>query len=950
MTDGALDLGARLSHRLRPWTLAIGVVLSLAAPLAYGLVQSRALHRTAGIYADELADRLNEVLLEGTRTPGTPRYVQRIFAFVSNKDIRSIRVLDGASRPVPGLDYIDASAHAWWNHGSAVATSPVIVQNDEVGSVEVSVSRGPVLDMTALLLAVSTAAAVALTMLVHRLPVHLVRGMEAWIRELIDTARSPSAELERRRAEQESLAEASRLLASTLDLHEVLDHLAEIARRLLRADIVSIWLVDGRDGELAFHSQAGATRDGVLARQRVRFKPGEGLVGRVFAERCSLTASSVETDVRVKNREFADAEQVRSFLGVPLVVEDAAVGTLAVLGCTPREWSPGEVAAAEALAVAAAIGIRNARLYEDSRRRLRHTESLLRVSEAANSTLDRSEMLRRIAREVAHALDADMVGGYLANEHGEQLIPVAGYHVPPHLRECFMAHPIPVRGHPLVEEAWVCRHPVWSTDSPNDARVDRETVRRFPHRSCVFFPIIVKGVPRGGLFAIWWERPRDFNADELRLMEGIGAQAALVVDSVRLFEETRRSLDETQSLLAVAESLGRTLDIVEVMRRVSREATRLLGADTGVFYVRDEAANLIVPMAGYHVPPDFLELARSYSVAEIPEVILTTFVSGRTLVLGDVMADPQIATDLVKAAGIRSLLATPVATKDRVFGCLVLFWRKRAHETTEAELKLVGVLTGQGAVALENARLFAETRAQAAALREKNAELDSFVYSVSHDLKAPLVTIQGMSSILMDDFTAALGPDGVHLLSRIQANTERLERLISDLLALSRIGREARDAETLEVTDLVQGVLAEYADRIDSRGITVVCGDLGRVSAIRTQMEQVFGNLVGNAIKYMGDQPSPRIEIGALPRGDVVEYSITDNGVGIDPAYHGKVFEIFHRLHEVEADGTGVGLPIVKKIVEAAGGKVWIESARHRGATFRFTWPCGARETAVPAS
>ena len=112
---------------------------------------------------------------------------------------------------------------------------------------------------------------------------------------------------------------------------------------------------------------------------------------------------------------------------------------------------------------------------------------------------------------------------------------------------------------------------------------------------------------------------------------------------------------------------------------------------------------------------------------------------------------------------------------------------------------------------------------------------------------------------------------------------------------------------------------------------------------ITAEAEQVMRNLLTNAIKYMGDGPSPTIEIGSTARGAEVEVWVRDTGIGIDPAYHEKVFEIFQRLKEVEAEGSGVGLPIVKKIVQAAGGRIWVESARGRGSTFRFTWPTGPR-------
>jgi signal transduction histidine kinase len=123
---------------------------------------------------------------------------------------------------------------------------------------------------------------------------------------------------------------------------------------------------------------------------------------------------------------------------------------------------------------------------------------------------------------------------------------------------------------------------------------------------------------------------------------------------------------------------------------------------------------------------------------------------------------------------------------------------------------------------------------------------------------------------------------------------------------------------------------------------------LPSVWARPVHVEQVFANLLGNALKYLGDGPDPVVEIGAVDRGDTVEFYVRDSGIGIEPAYHAKVFEMFERLREADAAGTGVGLAIVKRVVQANGGRIWVESDRGAGATFRFTWP--AREDGGPAA
>jgi signal transduction histidine kinase len=224
-------------------------------------------------------------------------------------------------------------------------------------------------------------------------------------------------------------------------------------------------------------------------------------------------------------------------------------------------------------------------------------------------------------------------------------------------------------------------------------------------------------------------------------------------------------------------------------------------------------------------------------------------------------------------------------------------------------------------------------------LEAKNAELDSFVYSASHDLRTPLVAVEGVVGTLLEDYSERLDDRGRHYLARLRTNVQQMERLISDLLAISRIGREAHAHEAVDLGEVVDEVLAELAGLLRERGVEVTVKPLVAIWGIRRQVEQVMAHLLSNAITYQRGSEAPEVEVGAEERADWVECWVRDNGIGIDPVYHEKVFEMFERLNEVEAGGTGIGLAIVKKIVEGAGGRVWVESTKGAGATFRFTWP-----------
>ncbi len=216
--------------------------------------------------------------------------------------------------------------------------------------------------------------------------------------------------------------------------------------------------------------------------------------------------------------------------------------------------------------------IERAELLSRQKRRLRETETLLTVSRTLSATLDPTETMRRVAREIAHALGADMVGAFLAGPSGDDLRPVAGYRVPQHMREAFQQFPIPIKNHAAIEEAWGARRAVWTDDMAANPRVDRESFNRFPHQSDLFVPICIKERPVGGFFVIWWTERRSITDDEVRLVQGISDLAGMFLDNAQLYRaaaEANRAKDEFLATLSheLRNPLGAILAAVGALER-----------------------------------------------------------------------------------------------------------------------------------------------------------------------------------------------------------------------------------------------------------------------------------------------------------------------------------------------------------------------------------------------
>jgi PAS domain S-box-containing protein len=225
-------------------------------------------------------------------------------------------------------------------------------------------------------------------------------------------------------------------------------------------------------------------------------------------------------------------------------------------------------------------------------------------------------------------------------------------------------------------------------------------------------------------------------------------------------------------------------------------------------------------------------------------------------------------------------------------------------------------------------------------LEAKNAELEQFTYTVSHDLKSPLITIKGFVGLLKKNIQKGNEERIQADMKRISDATEKMEQLLEDLLALSRIGRFTNPSEEVPFGDLAREAVEMVAGDLASRGVAIEIGSgLPSVYGDRVRLREVLQNLIDNAVKFMGDQRTPLIQIGTERKENEDVFYVRDNGRGIDPKYHERVFGLFDRL-EQETHGTGIGLAIVKRIVEFHGGQIWIDSkGPGQGSTFQFTVP-----------
>lgn len=225
-------------------------------------------------------------------------------------------------------------------------------------------------------------------------------------------------------------------------------------------------------------------------------------------------------------------------------------------------------------------------------------------------------------------------------------------------------------------------------------------------------------------------------------------------------------------------------------------------------------------------------------------------------------------------------------------------------------------------------------------LRRSNAELEQFAYVASHDLQEPLRMVASYTELLAQRYRGRLDEKADKYIEYAVDGTRRMQRLVMDLLAYSRVGSGGNEVGPVRSAAVVEQVLRVLAGTIRAAGATIEVGELPVVMADETQLGQLVQNLVTNALKFRGDD-APRLRIDAAREGEMWRFTVADNGIGIDPRHHDRAFQMFQRLHDRSRfEGSGIGLAVAKRIVERHGGRIWFTSS-DVGTTFHFTLPSG---------
>ena len=741
-------------------------------------------------------------------------------------------------------------------------------------------------------------------------------------------------ELERQRRHQfESLQVTAAGLNAELELDTLLQLIVDEAARTFDAQATNLFMWDDQHVNLIIRASHGLSRE-YVENQRIPVERFEA----VQRDRVGQYATTVIPDLASQplgNRDWIEREGLCSALATPMFSGGDLRGTLVIYSKgTPRPFSQEEINLATVFAHHAGIAIQNAKLYAETRRRLDELMILSEVALAGASVgLDLAQVLDRMLEAIRRTLRFETFEFILLDPATGMLRAEAAYGFPPGVA----SPPLPL-GQGVV--GWVAEHrlPMLVPDVKQEPRYI-ETSPRTCSELAVPLAVGERVIGVMNVESLYVNR---FTQDDLNLLQALAGQLAVIIESARLHREMQQRLDEVSTLYSFAQQMSTSLDMNDVVNSIVNSLKPVLKCrSVNIWLLTPDGQALQIALAT-GLKDKWKQMARLKLGEGIAGEVVAT---GRPVYVPDTHAIDFIFFDSV----VRSLLCVPLVIHERVIGALTLD-KDVPNGFTPDDERVLTIAAAQASVALENARLYQDLQERARRLEQAYTELkeidrlkDELVQNVSHELRTPLTFIKGYVELLLAGEMGAVNEQQRESLSIVAEKTNMVSRLVADIMMLQQIEQESLRSSDLDLAQIAWWSLQSHQDAASAAGIAlnvIAPPDLALVHADRDRVNQILENLISNAIKFSPNGGAITVRLEEV--GEMVQVSVSDTGIGIPSDQFERIFERFYQVDGSATrkfGGAGLGLAIVKRIVEAHGGRIWVESELGHGSTFSFTLP-----------
>jgi GAF domain-containing protein len=751
------------------------------------------------------------------------------------------------------------------------------------------------------------------------------------------------AQTQQRVKELSSLFQASVATSSSLEVEEVLRNLAKRLARVVDATSVYIWDWNPETQTatiLAHYTRPDATRQERISR-----------LGEIYSiSDCHITIGVLRTrqplSISVSDPYTGEGDKARlSELGgktsliVPLMTRDRVIGFVDLLESRwERKFDHRETRLCQTIANQAAIAVENAWLYESERKRVAQLKAIGEVGRQIASTLDPDELLHQVVDSLVDVFTYHYASILLVDADAGEIVLRASAG---HTGRAYEGLRLEIGQQGIT--GWVAQagEPLLVNDVTKDPRYHLTEELR-DTRSELAVPIKAKGEVIGVL-DVQSIQLNAFDENDLFTLSTLADQVSVAIENAQLYKQTQHRLSEVFTLYTLAKQVTSSLELNTVLDSIVSTLKLSINCRACSLFLLDEESRILEIKAAAGIRPRWRKEAR----LKMGEGIAGKAVSlAQSLYIPDVRQDPIFVPF---DPAVRSLLVVPMISKDRVTGALCIDDDKPDAFSPDDE-RLLAIAAAQAAVAIENAQLYESSKNRAEELAKAYDELQTvdrlqkeFVQNVSHELRTPLTFIKGYVELMLEETMGELSElqrNSLHIVAR---RADAMTRLINNLLSLQQVEMEPLRPNRMSLAEVTRRALESAEAAATKAGIVLraeIPEALPPVWGDSNYLEQVFDNILGNAIKFSPD--GGEISVCIVEEGEYLRVAISDTGIGIA---NDKLEKIFERFYQVDGSptrrfgGTGLGLALVRKTIEAHGGKVWAESQLGQGSTFFFTLP-----------
>lgn len=737
-----------------------------------------------------------------------------------------------------------------------------------------------------------------------------------------------------------ALHDADLAINSKLDLQTTLVHLLGKVEMVLPGAATTVRLLDKDTGQL--EPVACRNLDHALWLAGYRGTP-QGFGKTVLENKIPLTVANLQTDTRVTWREFAHKFGFVSFLGIPLVVKEEALGLIAFYTRAEHAFTEEEIEFLSMLAGQVAIAMHNAKLYEGLKMREAEVSALHALTVAATQSLDLTKVLDEAIKKITEIFHFDVARVFLFNADMTELSVKSTFEAKP---EYWLQATRFARGESLLGRVTESGKSIIFSDILSDpdyrAWSSSQKALKAGSRFLAMWPITTR-LKTWGVLVCGAGTPRTLNTAEIDLLAAMTNQVGIAVENATLYEQTAIKAKELSALYAIAGVASESLEIQSILRKTVEKVLHIFNFDAArVYLCKGEQRDL--QLAFHSGFADGFVLPTCYHIGE---GLIGKIVQGsEPISIEDMNTDPNyVGLARSKAmfnAGFRASILIPIRVRGEGLGVMNFLCRK-PHHYSESDFQLIQAIAYHLGIAVGNANLFSQINQKTSELEKANSSKDEFLGVVSHELRTPLNVIKGYTEILLNEVLGEIKPEQKRALETISHQSSELFTMISGILQVTRIEAGAVRAATWEVNlgALLNELRLNY-EIPNGKDLTVLwdcSADLPTIHTDDEKLKAVLQNLINNAIKFT-EKGTVNVSARYLSATGHVEFQVADTGIGIPAEKLDSIFDMFQQVDSSATrkfSGVGLGLYIVKKFIELLGGTVSVESEIGKGSVFTVT-------------